>query len=121
MKVLKVKILETELEAALLNPETAEKYEKGFNECINRIRNAENNTKNDVDALQEQCNAVIDYINDVFGAGAGSKVFGEGVDLMTCLDALEEMADLYSSQINPLIIEKVKRINGILGIGQAND
>lgn len=114
MKVLKVKILEAELEAPLLNPKTAAAYDDGMRACIERIQSAQERTENSVEALKEQCNAVIDYIDEVFGVGASRKVLGEETDLLTCFDAFEDMATLYDNQVTPLVSAKVAELNKIL-------
>lgn len=114
MKVLKVKILEAELEAPLLNPKTAAAYDDGMRACIERIQSAQERAENSVEALKEQCNAVIDYIDEVFGVGASRKVLGEETDLLTCFDAFEDMATLYDNQVTPLISAKVTELNKIL-------
>lgn len=122
MKMLKVKILDTELEASLLNPKVAEVYDSGFARCINRIQNAEETTANGVEAIKEQCNAVIDYIDEVFGVGASRKVLGEETDLLSCLDALEDMGNLYETQVNSLIRAKAEAIKESLKlVGAKND
>lgn len=114
MKVLKVKILEAELEAPLLNPKTAASYDDGMRACIERIQSAQERTENSVEALEEQCNAVIDYIDEVFGVGASRKVLGEETDLLTCLDAFEDMATLYDKQVTPLVSAKTAELNKML-------
>lgn len=114
MKRLKVKILEAELEAPLTNPKTAKAYDDGMRTCVDRIQTAQKRTENSVEALKEQCNAVIDYVDKVFGAGASKKVFGEETDLLTCLDAFEDMASLYDKQVKPMISAKTAELNKIL-------
>ena len=121
MKTLKVKILGTELEAPLLNPETAKKYDEGFRQCISRIQNADGNTESGAETLKEQCNAVIDYIDGVFGGGASKKVFGEETALLTCLDAFEEMAKLYEEQVTPLVRERAASLREFLGTDKKDD
>ena len=121
MKILKVKILDVELEAALLNPKVAESYDRGFRTCVDRIQNAGAATENGVEGIKEQCNAVIDYIDEVFGVGASRKVLGEETDLLSCLDALEDMATLYETQVNPLIKEKTEKIKEALNSGGVKD
>lgn len=114
MKVLKVKILEAELEAPLLNPKVAAKYDDGMRTCVERIQTAQKRTENSVEALKEQCNAVVDCIDEIFGDGASRKVFGEETDLLTCLDAFEDMATLYDKQVTPMISGKTAELNKIL-------
>lgn len=117
MKMVEVQILGTTLKAALLNPATAKQFEDGFNKACFRIRAAAGmEGANGPEQLEEQCNAVIDYIDDTFGSGSARKAFGDEIDFLTCLDALEQMATLYEQQVNPVIKEKTERINEILGL-----
>ena len=109
MSNIKVKILGAELEADLLNPEVARKFEDGYHKAIDRIKNA-NDISNGPDGLKEQCNAVIGYIDDIFGVGSAKKVFGDSTNLLICLSALEELTSLYTDQVNPHIRESVSRI-----------
>lgn len=122
MKAMKIQILGVELKAALLNPAVAKQYENGFNNTLKRIRNAaDDKTKSGVERLTEQCNAVIEFVDDMFGKGAAKSVFGEETDLLTCLGALEEMAVLYERQIAPVIREQVQRINPLLKSNAAKE
>lgn len=109
MTNIKVMILGTELEGDLLNPDVAEQFEKGYLETLGRIKKAINISWGP-DALREQCNAVIDYIDNIFGAGSAKKVFGESTDLLTCLAALEELTSLYADQVNPYVRESTSKI-----------
>ena len=56
--------------------------------------------------IRLQCQAVIDYVTDIFGADEAKEVLGEETDLLTCMDVLEEIQELYPSQVNPLVLEK---------------
>lgn len=42
------------------------------------------------EAVRIQCNLVFDFFNTVFGEGTAKKIFGERVNLKTCIDAYEE-------------------------------
>ena len=40
--------------------------------------------------IRRQCTAVFEFFDDVFGAGTAKTVFGDVVNLRTCIDAYEE-------------------------------
>lgn len=69
--------------------EVAENYEKAL-----KIVN-ESSSKDDSKSLSEgirfQCNLIFDFFNTVFGEGTDKKIFGNKVNLMTCIKAFEEI------------------------------
>ncbi len=107
MQMITVKLLGKEVQAELLNPDVTKSYEDGFNRCIERI-SAATDAETGSQGIREQCQAVIDYVSDIFGEEAARDVFGEQTDLLTCMDALEQMLDMYEEQVNPIIKEKTK-------------
>lgn len=42
------------------------------------------------DIIETQCNAIFDLFNNIFGEGTDKKIFGDKVNLVTCLEALDE-------------------------------
>ena len=58
------------------------------------------------DLMESECQAVIDYVTDIFGEEQAKKVFGESTDLLECMDILEEMYDLYDKYITPKVTER---------------
>lgn len=107
MQIMTVRLQGKEVQAALLNPDVAKDYEDGFDHCIDKINGAVN-CGTGSEGIREQCQAVIDYVSDIFGDEGAKKVFGEQTDLLTCLDVLEEMQELYINQVNPVFHEKAK-------------
>lgn len=69
--------------------EVAEKYEK----ALAKVRDL--STKDDSKSLSEgikfQCNLIFEFFNTVFGEGTDKKVFGNKVNLMTCMKSFEEI------------------------------
>lgn len=109
MRLMQVILHGVNLEADLLNPKVSDRYEKGFNTAVAEI-NAAKECTTGAEGIRRQCNAVIDYVDDVFGHGTAKKVFGEETDLITCLDVLEEMMDLYDKQVAPVVQERSRVI-----------
>lgn len=107
MKMLEVEILGVKLSADLLNPDVAEKYERGYELAIERMRSA-GKLESGAEGIKEQCQAVIDYIDSVFGDEAAKQVLGEETDLLTCFDALGDMIHLYENYVNPTLKEKMQ-------------
>ena len=109
MKKITVIIQGREVEAHLLNPDVVKRYEDGFDSCIGKIKNASNCDVGS-EGMRKQCQAVIDYVTDIFGEEGAGKIFGLQTDLLTCMDVLEELQELYPKQINPIIKAKTESL-----------
>lgn len=110
MKMITVELNGQKVHADLLNPRIIKKCRDCFNETLEKF-NEGVACKNGEDGVTMQCEAVIHYIEEIFGKEDAKKVFGDEVDLLTCLDVLEEMRDLYPDQVNPIIVERIKKID----------
>lgn len=107
MKMVTVKLQGVEVQAALLSPDIMKRFEDGFDKAIKTIETEGKKEKvaGSV-AIRRQCQAVIDYVVEIFGEDAAKRVFGAETDLLTCLDVLEEMQQLYPDQVSPFIRQK---------------
>lgn len=114
MRVIKVSILGVSLEADLLNPKVARKFDNGLKKVAEISRKA-TESGSGPDWIEKDCNAVIDFLDDIFGFGSAKKVLGEETDLLTCLDAFEEIAELYDKQINPILTARANALRGKSG------
>lgn len=96
-----MKINNVELEDIdIFELEVAEKYEKAMND----IKDMEEKTNGltTVEAIKLQCTSIFDFFNTIFGEGTDRKIFGNKVNLITCLKAFEEFLlqiDKQKSQI----------------------
>ena len=109
MKQIKVKILGVELESPLLNPEVAKCYEEGLLTVVKKSHQAQTR-KSKSESIKMMCSAVIEFIDGVFGSGSAKNVLGDETDLLTCLDAFEELSEVYEKQVNPLIEQKYEQV-----------
>lgn len=114
MRQIKVKILGVELEAPLLNHEVARRYEDGIKKVLETVEKAAECGKGS-DGIEMECNAVIDFIDDIFGSGSAKKVLGKDTDLLTCLDAWDDLTDLYEEQVNPVLEERNRLVMDKVG------
>lgn len=69
--------------------EVAEKYEKAL--VIVQEYSLLDDSKSLSDGIRFQCNLIFDFFNTVFGEGADKKIFGNKVNLMTCVKSFEEV------------------------------
>lgn len=83
------------LKANLLNPEVSKRYEDGFDKVVKTFDEAAKCERGS-DGIRMQCQAVIDYVTDIFGEEQAKKVFGESTDLLECSSLI--------SFLNPLIL-----------------
>lgn len=102
MKMIKVRILNAELEADLLNPEVARKYEEGAAGIAEKANKAKL-CESFCEAIEVQCNAVIHFIDDIFGIGSAKEAVGEETDLLTCLEAYRDIVNAYEKQVIPYL------------------
>lgn len=69
--------------------EVAERYEKALAK-VNEDSN-KGNSKSLSEGIKYQCNLIFDFFNTLFGEGTDKKIFGNKVNLMTCVKAFEEV------------------------------
>ena len=76
--------------------EVAENYEK----ALELLQGIEEKTKNKgiAEGIKIQCNIIFDFFNIMYGEGADRKIFGDKVNLVTCLDALGEFMEQFNTQ-----------------------
>ncbi|EPY2307078.1 DUF6673 family protein [Clostridium sporogenes] len=80
----------------ILDLEVAEKYEKtmesveGISKKIQGMKISE--------SIKFQCNAIFNVFNAMFGEGTDKKVFGDKVNLLTCLKAFDELITQVNAQ-----------------------
>lgn len=80
-----------------LDLEVAEKYEKALG-VVNGIAEKVGGMSIS-ESIRTQCNAIFDVFNTLFGDGADKKIFGDKVNLLTCLTAFEELVS-YANKPN---------------------
>ncbi|NEZ80388.1 AP endonuclease [Clostridium botulinum] len=73
----------------ILDLEVAEKYEeaiKGIDGIAEKVQGM-----TIAESVRTQCNAIFKIFNDLFGEGTDKKIFGNKVNLLTCLQAFDEL------------------------------
>lgn len=91
----------------IFDVEVVEKYESG----LEKIKEMSNDLidKSFSESIRIQCNHIFDFFNIMFGDGADKKIFGDKVNLVTCVEAFEELI----SQVNEQKSEQMKKIDKI--------
>lgn len=115
MRMITVEIQGQQVQADLLNPEVMKKVEDGFDTVIEKYHKAAEECRVGSEGIRRQCQAVIDYVTDIFGEAGAKKILGSQTDLLTCTDVLEEIFDMYEKQINPQIREKGEKLRKKMG------
>lgn len=70
--------------------EFIERYENAQNTCTEKIKAVNDNNLKWSESIRQQCTAVFEFFEVVFGEGTAKKVFGESVNLRICIDAYAE-------------------------------
>lgn len=91
-----MKINDVELHLDLYDAQTARRYEK----AVDGLQAA---SKTDPDAklsenIEQQCQAVFDFFDTLFGEGTSAQIFGQNENLNLCLDAIETVAACVNEQ-----------------------
>lgn len=73
----------------ILDLEVAEKWEDALERVEGVAKSIEGVKASET--IRIQCNAIFEVFNTLFGEGTDRKVFGDRVNLMTCLKAFEEL------------------------------
>lgn len=73
----------------ILDLEVAENYEKAIKGIEGIAEKVQGMTV--AESIRTQCNAIFKIFNDLFGEGTDKKVFGNKVNLLTCLKAFDEL------------------------------
>ena len=74
----------------LADLETAERFEEEFLKCSNRIKKIKGTR---VEIIREDCCAVFELFDNLFGDGTSKKIFGEKTNIILCNKALSELVD----------------------------
>ena len=66
-----------------------ERFETANDNVLNKMKQLVTNGKRRSELIRAQCTAVFEFFEEVFGDGTAKKVFGESVNLTTCINAYE--------------------------------
>lgn len=80
----------------IYDADTAERYENALNEVVRRSENIQGQTTAAV--IREQCETVFNFFNELFGEGTDKQIFGDKVNLMTCIKAFESVVSQIDMQ-----------------------
>lgn len=69
--------------------EFLEKYEAQNDVIVTKLNEMDKDIRRS-EAVRTQCTLVFEFFDAVFGEGTAKKIFGEKVNLKTCIDAYEE-------------------------------
>ena len=70
--------------------EEMRRYEQAVKEVYHTAKNMPSNLSY-ADSLQYQCQIIFQFFDHVFGEGSAIKVFGDHVDVLTCLKLYQEV------------------------------
>lgn len=67
------------------------------------------------EVIRTQCNAIFKFFNALFGEGTDKKIFGDKVNLVTCLEAFDEFVTQVRNQK-----ERIKKLSNKYSPNRAN-
>jgi hypothetical protein len=82
-----IEVYGVELEFDVLNEETAQRLEEALAKVKLRTQKYSSKNKKLSKIINEQCEFVFDFFDEVFGEGTHNKIFGETKNLGHCLEA----------------------------------
>lgn len=92
-----MKINGVELEnLEIFDADVAEKYEKALDVIVKKSKDVQGLKTSAI--IRVQCNLIFEFFNTVFGEGTDRKIFGNRVNLMTCIKAFEELVEQVNAQ-----------------------
>lgn len=68
-----------------------ERFEKANDNVSNKMKQLDTNGKRRSELIRAQCSSIFDFFDEVFGNGTAKKVFGDSVNLTTCINAYESV------------------------------
>lgn len=68
-----------------------ERYEHAHDNVAKAMNDLQPEGKRQSELIRAQCTAVFNFFDEVFGDGTAKKVFGETVNLTTCINAYEDV------------------------------
>ena len=80
----------------VFDADIAERYENALEKVVEDNKNVDGIKVSII--IRQQCNAVFKLFNTMFGEGTDKKVFGDKVNIVTCLKAFEELVEQVNIQ-----------------------
>ena len=77
---------------------TLKKYEDAHKRVV-EVAEKTKKLKEPVQMIKQQCNAVFNFFNSLFGEGTDKKVFGDKVSLKVCVKAFAEFNEYVAKDI----------------------
>lgn len=84
----------------IFDVDIAVKYENAL-EKVAKESHVDENLKGS-EIIRNQCQIIFDCFNELFGEGTDKKVFGEKVNVITCLKAFEQLIEETNKQSSKL-------------------
>nr|DAZ25505.1 MAG TPA: tail assembly chaperone protein [Caudoviricetes sp.] len=68
-----------------------ERYEKANDTVVEKMKQLDTHGKRRSELIRAQCTAVFEFFDEIFGDGTAKKVFGDSVNLTTCINAYSDV------------------------------
>ena len=92
-----------------LDADVLEKVEKASKKVFDECKNATKKAKAESEAVRNQCKAIAEFIDELFGKGTAEKLIKNGSNLFTCINVYGEVV----SEIEKNKAEQNKKFDSI--------
>lgn len=95
-----------------------ERYEHAHDNVAKAMNDLQPEGKRQSELIRAQCTAVFNFFDEVFGDGTAKNIFGETVNLTTCLNAYEDVikaVNALGSKLGSIYKGKANAINNHRG------
>lgn len=87
-----------DLEFDIYDAEQAEKFEKAMDRVVQKVNALQKEKLTLSQSIRKQCEAVAEYFDSLFGAGAAAMIFDGKTNLKTMLLAFSELVEAVEAQ-----------------------
>ena len=87
-------------ELDIFDADTIEKYEKAMDNVVKSTQEYKELKGSEI--VRKECEAIFNCFNELFGEGTDKKIFGDKINIITCLKAFEELVEQINSKQDEL-------------------
>ena len=93
-----MKLNGVKVDVDFLDLETARRYEEGVKKIEEFVRKNKDVKCSLSEAIEANCDAIIEFLDHVIGEGTAAKVFGGKTNLRTCTEVYGQLSDELNRQ-----------------------
>ncbi|MBD7912015.1 MULTISPECIES: DUF6673 family protein [Clostridium] len=87
-------------ELDIFDANTMERYEKAMDKVVKSTQEYKELKGSEI--VRKECEVIFKCFNELFGEGTDKKIFGDKINIITCLKAFEELVEQINSKQDEL-------------------